>query len=124
MNETEKYYMTEGCPYYAIALHEATGFRLAMLVDDAVRWAWGRKKYPTIAHVFVVTPKGGAIDVMGRRSIESIKRDFFDLVRPRILPVTANDLKKHYMGSNKPLYAYSEAEMEEARRLVERRLKR
>lgn len=118
--EIEKYYTSEACPYLAIALHERTGWPLAMLWDagEEPQSYGGRKTYPTIAHVFVLTPEGSALDIRGERPIERLKEEWYDLVEPRIEEITLSDLKG-LMGDNRPLFACSRQEMTEARKVVD-----
>lgn len=118
--EIEKRYTSGGCPFFAIALHERTKWPLALLIDQAAEpESWGgRKKYPPIAHVFVLTPGGWAMDVRGERPVASLKEEWYDLREPAVEIVTLKELKA-LMGENRPLEACNAGEMREARQLVD-----
>jgi hypothetical protein len=112
--------MSEGCPHFAIALHQLTGWPLSLLVDEANYEKWGNEEYPTIAHVFVTRPDGLAVDAKGPRTTDEIKRDFFDLEEPRIRRVGLTELRS-MMGDNKPLYSCSLSELKDAKQLIQRK---
>lgn len=118
--EMERYYTRGACPYLAIALHERTGWPLAIMTDaDSEPESWGGlKKYPMIAHVFVITPSGLALDIRGERPIERLKEEWYDLVVPVIEELSLRELKS-LMGEKRPLEVCSLEEMRKARALVD-----
>lgn len=113
-----EYYMSEACAYFALALNKLTGYQINILIDEAHTEEWGGIEFPTIAHVFVGTPHGTAIDVKGERSIGSIKEDFYDLDEPRVIEVSPGELKREYMGDELPLFAYRKDEVDKAEELI------
>lgn len=118
--EMEEYYTSEACPFLAIALHERTGWPLAILIDEGVEPTsfGGRKKYAPIAHVFVLTPEGLALDIRGPRPVERLKDEWYDLVEPRIEKITPRELRS-LMGDNKPLFECRFEDLNEAFGLVD-----
>lgn len=121
----EKYYMAGACPFFALAAHRVTGWPLAILADEAANWeSFGaEKEYPLIAHVFVVSPDGLALDVKGLRPIEDVKSDFHDLEEPVVEEVTVKELRS-LMGDFRPLCRYSVRDIKEAKEAVIRILHR
>jgi len=104
-DEYREYFMEEGCAVLALALHERTGYDLAVLFDDGSYDDWGRGSEPTPAHCFVIDPANNqAVDGKGRRELAEIKDDFFDLSEPRIESVDVAVLRA-LMGDDRPMYA-------------------
>jgi hypothetical protein len=121
----EAYYMSGGCPYFAIAAHRITKWPLAILVDEASeREFFGDREYSTIAHVFVVSPDGDAFDVKGMRSIQAVKGEFRDLIRkwkpndPIKLSVQMVSLKELRSLMRGPLSRYDAEEVREAEDII------
>lgn len=105
------YYLSEGCPHFALAMHRRFKHPIRMLVGTD----------GTIAHVFNSDPKTGeALDVMGRRSEKEIKDYYHDVPNSRIVHVGEEKNLKQYMGPDQPLYDHSEDEIKEAMPHVER----
>lgn len=99
------YFLEEGCPVLALALHRLTNLPLAVLYDDGTLDDWGQGPEPTPVHAFVFDPEtGDAIDVKGRRTIERLKEDFSDLIEPRVEEVGREELES-LMGNYRPFYA-------------------
>jgi hypothetical protein len=124
--EQAELYIRGGCPWLAIALHEETGWPLAMLVGGpSDEWRHG-EVLPTIAHVFVLTPRGTLLDILGERTIKDLKRHYHDLIEPRVQTVNRKDLE-YLMADDMPLEACDVRDFREARRvakLIVGRLKR
>jgi hypothetical protein len=93
-----------GCPWLAIALHEETGWPLALLIDEAHQEDWAGEELPLIAHVVVLTPRNTAIDIYGETSIADLKKRYHDLREPRLEEVSRNELER-LMADDKPLEA-------------------
>lgn len=115
--EQEDYYMSEACPYLALAFNELYGYPLRLLIDAENMEEWGGKEYPVVAHVFVEN-KGSFLDIKGSRTGEEILKDFYDLEQPLIIEVSRKDLINNWMGDNKPLYPYSSEEVNIAKTLA------
>lgn len=71
--EIEIYYRQGHCHYLAIAIRRATGLELGALWNP---FEWqvepdenGQGGVPEIVHVYVSTPDGGVIDILGERSL-------------------------------------------------------
>lgn len=114
-----EYYMSGACPYFALAAQKLTGWPLAMLIDEAAEWEsfGGRKTYPLIAHVFVVTPDNFVFDAKGIRPIQTVKDEFHDLREPRIEELSVKELRA-LMGDFKPLCGYDAKEVAEAAGII------
>jgi hypothetical protein len=121
----EAYYISGGCPYFAIAAHRITKWPLAILVDEASEYEFfGDREYPTIAHVFVVSPYGDVFDVKGIRSIQTMKDEFHNLIRkwkpddPIKLSVQMVSLKELKSLMRGPLSRYDAEEVREAEDII------
>lgn len=75
-NEIESYYRQGQCHYLAVAIRRATGLPLGALWNP---FEWhvepdenGEGGVPEIVHVYVVTPDGSVIDILGERSLEAM----------------------------------------------------
>lgn len=75
--EIESYYRQGQCHYLAVAIRRATGLPLGALWNP---FEWhvepdenGEGGVPEIVHVYVVTPEGGVIDILGERSLEAMR---------------------------------------------------
>lgn len=114
-----EYYMSGACPLFALASHEVTGWPLAMLVDEGREWeSFGaERRYPFIAHVFVLTPDGDVFDAKGVRKLKELKDEFHDVLEPRIERLTQKELRA-LMGDFRPLCRYSTKDVKEAEKLV------
>lgn len=71
--EIEIYYRQGHCHYLAIAIRRATGLELGALWNP---FEWqvepdenGQGGVPEIVHVYVSTPDGGVIDILGERTL-------------------------------------------------------
>lgn len=121
----EAYYMSGGCPYFAIAAHRITKWPLAILVDEASEYEFsGDREYQTIAHVFVVSPEGEAFDVKGLRSVQTLKGEFLNLiqmwkpddaVKLSVQMISMKELRSLMRG---PLCRYDVKEIREAEDIV------
>ena len=114
----EQYYMSEGCPHLALAFNEVFEYPIMMLIDEATEEEYGGKYYPLSAHVFVETPERRHLDIKGERSIESIKKDFYDLEEPKIIEISREELKSDWMGDFKPFFSYDSSEEKLAKNLI------
>lgn len=112
--ENEEYYMGEACAHFALALHELHGYPLRILVDEGI----GEDGMPTVAHVYAVDREGDAVDIRGHRSEEEVRGEFWDLAEPATYGVTPEELRRDWMGDDKPLHAPSESEVAEARAVI------
>lgn len=116
-SDFEHYYMSEACAYFAIALHETFGYGLAILWDEA-NFYNEESEIPVLAHVFATDGKR-AIDVKGVRSVNDIKRDYYDLEQPVVDSVGLSELKTYMNDSDDyPLMPYSEEEINEAKKII------
>lgn len=105
------YYMSEGCPHFAIYLHRTRGWPIRMLTDKADG---------TIAHVYNVHPDTGMVhDAKGVRTEKQLKDEFWDLQKPSIEYVAGEKGLKRHMGDNRPLHQHSETEIAEAGALAD-----
>ena len=86
-----------------------------MLIDDVDQEDFDE---PIVAHVFCVNNENQAIDIMGKRSVSDIKKDYHDLNEPRIIQVSSQELKSDWMGNDKPLFSYSKQEVEDAKSII------
>jgi len=75
--EIESYYRQGQCHYLAVAIRRATGLPLGALWNP---FEWhiepdenGEGGVPEIVHVYVVTPDGDVIDILGERSLEAMR---------------------------------------------------
>jgi len=116
--------MRGACPYFAIALHELTGFPLAILIDRDAPWeSFGAEQiYPLIAHIFVLTPEDQALDVKGVRPVEDVVAEFHDLESPAVEQISIKALRS-LMGNFRPLCRYNAKEIAEAKRLARKLIK-
>jgi len=104
-------YTSEGCAHLALELHQQTGLPLAILWDNAALDDWGQGPEPTPAHVFVFDEATGeALDIKGRRSLDELKDDFFDLEEPEVDARVSEDEVLSLMGDDRPLYPSSPKE--------------
>lgn len=116
-NDFEHYYMSEACAYFAIALHEIFGYGLAILWDEAVFYN-EENETPLLAHVFA-TDGARAIDVKGIRTIDDIKRDYYDLEHPSVDSIGLSELKTYMSDSDDyPLMPYSKDEISRAKEII------
>lgn len=120
-----EYYMGGACPIFAIALHRLTKFPLAMLIDETKPFhpSAFSEAFPTIAHVFVVTPDGRALDIRGVHKFEDLKALYHDLDEPKIVDVTLKELRSLMGVSMKPLCKYDAKEILEAEKVAKKLLK-
>jgi hypothetical protein len=75
--EIEAHYRQGQCHYLAVAIRRATGLPLGALWNP---FDWhvepdenGEGGVPEIVHVYVSTPDGGVIDILGERSLEAMR---------------------------------------------------
>lgn len=115
-----EFYMGGACPIFAIALHRLTKFPLAMLIDETQPFhpSAFSEASPTIAHVFVVTPDGRALDIRGIHTLEDLKSDYPDLDEPKIENVSLKELRSLMGGHFKPLCRYDAKEIKAAERIA------
>jgi hypothetical protein len=114
MNDVN-YYMSEACPYLAIALHRKFGYQLLIIKGD------NGKSYP---HVFVASNKSGfGIDAKGERPIKEIVDYYWDVDNKQVLKISEKDLIKNYMGDDRPFFDYSDKEISEAYDFIDLHLK-
>lgn len=102
--QSEEYYMSEACAYFALALNRLHGYPLRILVDSGIE----EDGMPTVAHVYAVDRGGNAVDIKGHRSEAEVNGDFWDLVEPATYDIAPDELERDWMGDDKPLYAPSE----------------
>ena len=114
--EDVEYYMSGACPIFAIAIHRLTKFPLAMLVDETKPFypSAFSEPFPTIAHVFVITPDGRALDIRGVHDFEDLKAVYHDLAEPKIVEVSLKELRSLMGGHFKPLCRYDVKEIKAA----------
>ena len=110
----EEYYMTGGCPHFALALNELFGYPLRMLVDEGIE----EDGYPVVAHVYAVDPEGNAVDARGHRPEAEVRAGFWDLAEPATHDVTPSELRREWMGDGMPPHAASDEELAEAKALI------
>lgn len=115
--ENRELFTKGGCPWLAIALHEETGWPVALLVDEAHWEDWGGEEFPTIAHVVVLTPWDTVLDVLGETTVPELKRRYHDLVEPRIQEVSRREVER-LMADDKPLEACPVEYAEDIRKLA------
>lgn len=110
------YYTSEGCAYFAIALHELFKYEIAILYDEKSNY---NKFFKTLAHVFTLK-NNVAIDVTGKQHLNKIISKYHDLIAPNIMHVTKQELISTYMGNSdrKPLYAYDKQEIIIAKKII------
>lgn len=120
----ETYYMTGGCPYFALAANRILGYDIALLVDrdGTYKSAFG-PSYPMVAHVFVTVDGRTGFDILGSRPIEEIMDGFPNVRSAEILVVSRTKLRS-LMGRGKPLAGYREDHIVEAQEAVARVLQR
>ena len=111
----KNYYMTEACGYFALALNELFGYQIQMLIDDIEQEDFNE---PVVAHVFCINDQNQVIDVMGKRNVSDIKKEYYDLDYPKIIDVFPEELKSEWMGNDKPLFPYSKQEVEDAKSII------
>lgn len=73
----ESYYRQGQCHYLAVAIRRATGLPLGALWNP-LEWHVepdenGEGGVPEIVHVYVITPDGGVIDILGERSLDAMR---------------------------------------------------
>jgi hypothetical protein len=73
----ESYYRQGQCHFLAIAIRRSTGLPLGALWNP-LEWHIepdknGEGGVPEIVHVYVVTPDGGVIDILGERSLDAMR---------------------------------------------------
>lgn len=112
--QSEEYYMSEACAYFALALNRLHGYPLRILVDEGIE----EDGMPTVAHVYAVDRGGNAVDIKGHRSEAEVKGEFWDLEEPATYDITPDELKRDWMGDDKPLYAPSESEVAQATAII------
>ena len=118
-------YTRGGCPWLALALHEETGWPLAMLVDEAAVDIWGPQdvEVPYIAHVFVWTPEHDVLDVEGVRTVEDMKDYWHDVQDPRIIDISKEELLD-LMNDEMPLEGCDVTEWKQAQTVARKLLVR
>jgi hypothetical protein len=107
-----KYYTTEGCPHFAIALHRKYGYRIKLLHDMDTG---------ELAHVYAYDPRNDqAIDIKGRRSEQELKNDpqFNGISELSVKELSGESHLKRFMGLDKPLHDYDEGEIGEAAAII------
>jgi hypothetical protein len=110
----QSYYSQEACGYFALALNELYNYPIYVLIGSSEDSDYD----VTVAHVFCKDNSGNAIDVKGKRNIDEIKSYYYDLINPEVRKVSAEELISEYMGDDKPLFAYSSKEVEDAKELI------
>lgn len=120
--EDVEFYMGGACPWFAIALHRLTKFPLAMLIDETQPFhpSAFSEAFPTIAHVFVVTPEGQALDIRGIHTFEDLKSDYPDLNEPKVEDVSLKELRSLMGGHSKPLCRYDVKEIQAAEKVAKK----
>lgn len=108
-------YMRGGCGAFAIALQRIYGYKLGSYLDDENIEYWDGDEEPLASVIHVFAHDGdNIIDVKGIRSVEEMKRDFWDIEGRIDWDVSVEEIMNEYSGEDKPLYEISEADVEEA----------
>ena len=75
--EIESYYRQGQCHFLAVAIRRITGLELGAIWNP---FEWhiepdenGQGGVPEIVHVYVATPDGGVIDILGERTLEAMR---------------------------------------------------
>lgn len=114
--EQINYYMSEACPYFALALHKIFNYPIAILQDNTQIETWGEsndKKLPLLAHVFCFKDNS-IIDVRGITTTEDLFKIFYDLEEPEIDWKVSQKELIGYMGPYEPFNSYDDEEINEA----------
>jgi len=124
LNEGNNIFCREGCPEFAIALHDIFGYDLKLLIDKSREWdnempGDKRKVFPFMAHVFAEDGNGNKFDVHGEKNLSNMVRDF-QLKDPYVKDVSKNELIEEYMGMEKPFCGLNQDLLEEAKKIIQK----
>lgn len=117
--DTDHYYVSEGCPYFAIALQEIFGYELKTVVDRTKTENYGDKDYPLYAHIYAYDPETDtAIDVKGTQTERNIRRRFNDInFSPSLEPIARSSLDD-LMGETKPFFSPRDSDIQDAKEII------
>lgn len=118
-----EFFCREGCPEFAIALHDLLGYDIKLLIDQAGEYdnempGDKREIFPMMAHVFGEDENGNTFDVHGQRLVSEMISQF-DLRDPVVRDTTKKELVSNYMGVGKPFYGLDEEALEASKEIIQ-----